>query len=281
MRYNFDLFLYLFTQLAFHVVGQTDEGCIIGSEAFVPGQSFGDAFRTQCGEPSEWPCFCNPGLERDAECPYCSFITGEGTLYCSKDGQNITFPDGSIQRECSCQIPADPTEKPIGRCTTLPNGCNWLDLEGNDVTIENGASFGNLIDGACGSGVEWPSFCLIPPGSSGGDDYVFDYPYCVFSDTGDQEIICARDGEEVTYTDRDDFEVNCTCSVTVKGGARSSCSVGDPPRTDPTDAPVASPTDPSGGEPTGSNSQSSSSRISPLLVPVISSFLALLTLVVR
>ena len=148
--------------LAVAVSQDTSEQCSIGDLDFVSGESFGEAFRIECGDPSEWPCFCRPGLERDAECPYCSYRAGDGTLYCAKNGQTVTFPDGSIQRECTCQVPDDPTQDKVSTCTILDAGCSWLDLEGNDIVIPEGESFGDLIDGACGSGTDWPSFCFIP-----------------------------------------------------------------------------------------------------------------------
>ncbi len=234
-----------FSALRGLIVCAQDEVCTIGDQSFLPGESFGDAVPTRCGDTDEWPCFCNPELPNSAECPYCSFSAGDGTLYCAKDGQNVTFRDGSISRACTCEIPDDPTESPIRDCTVIAaaTGCNWFDLNGDPVFFEDGESFGDSIDGACGPSAEWPSFCYVPPGSAGGDDFVIDYPYCVFSDTASGEDLCSKDGETLDYVNNNDTELSCNCAYSTADGPITTCDrIGSsPPR--PSDPPDESTTD--------------------------------------
>jgi hypothetical protein len=242
--------------MALSILGQDDEVCVIGDETFVPGENMGDAFSTRCGSTDEWPCFCNPILPQDAECPYCTFAAGDGTLHCAKDGQNITFRDGSISRACTCEIPDDPTESPIRNCDVVVPalGCSWFDLNGDPVFFENGESFGDLIDGVCGPASEWPSFCYVPPGSSGGDEFLIDYPYCIYTDTESGEVLCTKDGETTEYLDEDNTELSCTCAYSSTDGPDPTCERVPPSPTTPTNAPTpAAPVRPpsSGGLPRG------------------------------
>lgn len=238
------------------VLAQDDQVCVFGEQSFLPGENLGDAFSTRCGAVDEWPCFCNPILPNSAECPYCGFSAGDGTLYCAKDGQNITFRDGSISRACTCEIPDDPTEDPIRECevVALEAGCNWFDLNGNPIYFENGESFGDSLgeEGLCGPTSEWPSFCYVPPGSAGGDDFLIDYPYCVFNDVDSGQDLCARDGETVDYVNEEGTSLSCTCAYTSADGPNPTCErVPSTPNAPPppTSAPVKPK--PSGGLPLG------------------------------
>lgn len=229
---------------------QNDTTCIFNGQSFLSGENLGDAFLNRCGTSSDWPCFCNPTLEWGAECPYCTFSSGDGNLYCASDGDNVTFRDGSISRECSCEIPDDPTLEPVRKCIVAPAalGCNWFDEEGNVVFVEDGKSFGDSGGGACGPASEFPSFCYVPSGSVGADDFLIDYPYCVFDDAESGEVLCTQDGETVEYVDREGDNLRCTCSYTKEDGPNPECeksasgSPGSPtnaPKTSP--APAASP----------------------------------------
>jgi len=157
--------------------------------------------------------------------PYCGFVTGDGTLYSAKDGENITFQDGTISRLCSCEVPADPTAPPIRSCEVIPSdlGCNMLDLNGNPVFIQNGESLGNLIVGACGPASQWPSYCYVPPGSSGGNDFLIEYPYCVFSDTNSRVDVCAKNVSTVDYVDQNGTSLSCYCNYTLASGSNPNC----------------------------------------------------------
>lgn len=218
--------IWLLASLCSSVFAQSDPTtCVIGESSFVLGENLGDAFLTRCGSTDEWPCFCNPNLPNNAECPYCPFAAGDGSLYCARDGQNITFRDGSISRLCTCEILDDPTADPIRECEVILSeaGCNWFDLNGNEVFVENGESFGDTVDGVCGPATEWPSFCYVRPGSSGGDDFLIDYPYCVFDDANSGQEVCARDEETIEYVNSDGTTLKCSCSYTSEGGPDPTC----------------------------------------------------------
>lgn len=231
--------------LSGRALAQSDQVCVIAGQTFAPGENFGASFPTRCGDTDEWPCFCNPDLPESAYCPYCSFSAGDGTLYCAKDGQNITFQDGSISRDCTCEIPEDPTENPIRNCAVAPSnaGCNWFDANGDPIVFEDGASFGDYLDGACGPAADWPSYCYVPPGSSGGDDFLIDYPYCISTDTASGEQRCSKSGETLEYTDDEGIELRCNCTYTPEDGPTTDCEqIGTaPPMAPSTEQPDEAP----------------------------------------
>lgn len=86
------------------------------------GESYGDALGTSCSNPEKFPCFCNPDLPGQIECPYCGFPsqdpeTGAPILYCAKHNETIEYVDaGSVSKICTCQVPEDPLEDPISSC---------------------------------------------------------------------------------------------------------------------------------------------------------------------
>eukprot|EP00934_Nitzschia_sp_Nitz4_P008633 Nitzschia sp. Nitz4//scaffold75_size92586//48963//49832//NITZ4_004856-RA/size92586-processed-gene-0.9-mRNA-1//1//CDS//3329557708//8623//frame0 len=223
-------------------VGADEDVCIIDDVEFARGDNLGEHVQIVCGSYEEWPCFCNPDLDRMAECPYCSFTTGSGSRYCARDGETILFEDGSISRNCSCTIPINPAEDPVRVCTTIyPDvtvGCNWYNSDGDLVLYENMTSFGETLEGVCGSASEWPTYCLVPEGSSGGDDYSFHYPYCVFDDTASGSEVCAQDGSNVTYLNEEGEEYFCTCTYTIAEGQNTTCTRTSTPVVTPTPAPV-------------------------------------------
>ncbi|KAG7366924.1 hypothetical protein IV203_029594 [Nitzschia inconspicua] len=230
------------------------------------GESVGNSFPTRCGDPSEWPCFCEPQLTFQAFCPYCGFSDGAGTLYCARDGETITFTDGSIVRVCSCAFdPADPTEQPMRNCTTgnspvespstgapvespstgapvLSGQCVLPDAEGDLVEIDNGESFGDLIQGACGPASQWPSFCRVLDDQG---DFDFLYPYCVFNDVNSEEgndgPLCAMDGEVISYIDENNVQQTCNCTISQDGLAQPECEDGGPVSSPTTSAPSGVP----------------------------------------
>jgi hypothetical protein len=119
------------------------------------------------------------------------------------------------------------------------------------VTIEDGESFGTLIEGVCGPSKDWPSYCNVDLASTisrqqNGGDYNAEYPYCIFENTESGEPVCARNNEEVTFTDDTDVAVICGCLYLnpALGGAQSTCREAEPttpPVSDPSIAPTAAP----------------------------------------
>ena len=161
-----------------------------GTKTFQRGESYGVYLPTRCNQPSKFPCFCNPDLYTQVECPYCSFRTGNGDLLCAKHEQTVSFPvpgsdDARDIETCMCWVPEDPTQKPFDACSvSSPSMDDSLEKNsdnGNDVYSNGGIegcdvfnpttgkiviipieeSFADYleVDGACGDGVEWPAYC--------------------------------------------------------------------------------------------------------------------------
>lgn len=239
---------------------ELDNGGVV---TFENGESYGEYLPTRCGAPSEFPCFCNTAMQNQIQCPYCSFATGSGELYCGKDQETIEFQDSDLMRSCTCQIPEDPTQQPIRTCrstflpTTPPEGrssCSVKVLDGSTVSVPNGASFGTLVEGACGSAREWPAFCNtdISTGVSRQAENV-EYPYCIFENTFSGATVCARANQDIEFRDDNGIDLTCTCLVAspTLGGAESSCRRTDstdstpvPATPRPTPQPTAAPVDP-------------------------------------
>ena len=168
---------------------------------FQDGESYGSYVTTRCGSTTQYPCYCDLAATNKIYCPYCGFVTGDGILYCAKDQQTISFVDGTITRQCNCTFPPNSTY-PLRVCTVIPNGSapvatppvssppttgtgvptptagggggggvsggcpvTITNPNGNtNVTvIANGASFGDLYQGACGPSSTWPAFCFTGP----------------------------------------------------------------------------------------------------------------------
>mmetsp|Transcript_20327 Transcript_20327/g.32735 ORF Transcript_20327/g.32735 Transcript_20327/m.32735 type:complete len:304 (+) Transcript_20327:189-1100(+) len=237
------------------------------------GENVGASFTTRCGNSTEWSCFCDPSLEYQVYCPFCGFSAGDGSFYCGADGETISFQDGSIVRVCSCEFTADPAADPIRNCTIQEGGlpsfpisaqCVFPDADGNLLEFENGESFGDLIEGACGPASEWPSFCRVLD-EQGAFDWT--YPYCVYNDVNSGEILCANDGETVSYIDANNAEKNCTCIVTSEGVPEPDCGEAAPTVA----APSEPPTSPSNGtSPTPAPAPSGGTGSPPTAPPTLS-----------
>jgi hypothetical protein len=224
-------------------------------QEYQAGESVGDSFVTRCGDSSEWPCFCDPQLTFQAFCPYCGFSDMDGTLHCARDGETISYQDGSITRVCSCALdPDDPAAEPMRNCTveggdgspdetpTFDGQCTLPDAEGNLVEIDNGESFGDLIEGACGPASIWPSYCRVLD-EDGNFDFL--YPYCVFDDVSleDSETgsLCAMDGDVIEFTDENNVPQSCNCTISEDGTAQPECDNLAPVPSTPTDFPSFTP----------------------------------------
>jgi hypothetical protein len=145
------------------------------------------------------------------------------------------------------------------------------------VTIEDGESFGTLIEGVCGPAKDWPSFCNVGLASTisrqqnGGDNNV-EYPYCIFENTESGEPVCAQNKEEVTFPDETGVAVICGCLYLnpALGGAQSTCREAElttpPPVSDPSIAPTVAP------ETKGSSASKASSLLAVLCIAHIMVF---------
>jgi hypothetical protein len=243
---------------------EMDSGQVI---TFANGESYGDYLTTRCGSSEEFPCFCNPALHNQIECPYCGFASGNGSLYCAKDQETISYADGGVTRTCSCEIPDDPFEEPIRSCsvggpppTNAPivppptNGCTFTLPDGEIVTLEDGESFGNLIEGVCGPAEDWPAFCNTDVANTiSRQSNNAEYPYCIFQNTASGDPVCARNSEMVAFKDDNDVDMTCSCLYlnAALGGAQPVCRPTND-LTPPTSVPTMAPTSPM--EPKGASS---------------------------
>ena len=109
------------------------------------------------------------------------------------------------------------------------------------MTFLDGESFGDLIEGVCGSVDEWPSFCSASP-EGDGNDFFIDYPYCVFDDAVNG-VVCAKHGEEIVYADVNGIVLNCTCTYSGEDGLQSTdCAPsGELVTVAPVDVPTSPP----------------------------------------
>lgn len=198
---------------------------------FTQGESYGDYLTTRCDSPQNFPCFCNPSMWNQIECPYCGFLAGDGILHCARDDETISFKDGSITRTCSCEIPDDPSQDPIGICEEgalsptsapsapiiagPPNTCSFENSSGEIEFVEDGNDFGVELQGVCGSGLYWPYKCdsskSVISTISGQEVSGAVYPYCIFDDTPSNNVVCARAGEQVEYVNQDGVSLVCGC----------------------------------------------------------------------
>ena len=102
----------------------TEPGCNVplgnGQTEFFPeGASFGNLVTNQCGNSTEFPCFCASLSEPNSiRCPYCPFVDINNNTICARSGENATFYNqlGAYQT-CRCQYAGNGTANVA--CTTL------------------------------------------------------------------------------------------------------------------------------------------------------------------
>jgi plastocyanin len=137
--------------------GSTADTCTIDGQIFQRGDNLGEAFVTVCGSPDLFPCFCNPDIDGQAECPYCGFETTGNGYRCAKGGETITFIDvAGVGQSCGCVVPDSPAS-PICTCTEDSDAqvCDITLSDGEKVKILPGERVGS--DPVCGR--NFPCFC--------------------------------------------------------------------------------------------------------------------------
>jgi hypothetical protein len=113
-----------------------------------------------------------------------------------------------------------------------PNNCTFTKPNGEIVTIKHEGSFGNLIEGVCGSAEEWPAFCNMDLGNTiTRSANNAEYPYCIFQNTASGDPVCVRSNEEVTFKDENGVAMTCSCLYlhATLGGAQATCQKADNP----------------------------------------------------
>jgi hypothetical protein len=165
---------------------------------------------SRCGSADDFPCFCNPNIPGQVECPYCSFATfAETNPLCATHNQQVTFLDvNGVSQTCGCQIP-QPFSTPTFSCVPTPTDDDadttcW-------ITLANGSreqyNRGDLITGRetrCGSDF----FCRCNPDVQG----QMECPFCTFA-TDDGGLACAHDDESVFLTNPQGNELVCSCQI--------------------------------------------------------------------
>lgn len=94
-----------------------------GDVVFQDGESYGDYLPNRCGP--EFPCFCNPSVQGNIECPFCAFVNNVNDLACAHAGNDVTFINTNDQYVlCTCLDDLDsvcvPTPDPTPNPTTNP-----------------------------------------------------------------------------------------------------------------------------------------------------------------
>jgi hypothetical protein len=233
--------------------GQEDDGGVTGEKVdvrrdtcsitlpsgetrvFNRGDSLGQVMPNRCGKNENFPCFCNPDLREQIECPYCRFPSESGVLVCAKDGETVFYTDlDGVDQTCECEIPDDPTQPFRTNCSgggVDPSETDVCTLElenGTFMTFQNGESYGEYLETRCGPSSEWPCYCDT---SLPGHVYC---PYCGFAD-GEGQLYCARDNGSVDFEDAGVYR-SCSCEFSsdrTQKPTKTCTSSLDPPTLSP------------------------------------------------
>jgi hypothetical protein len=211
--------------------------CILNGVTYQTGESLGNSFVTRCGSVLEWPCYCAPGKNPPADCPYCSMADLDQGLVCAKDGETVSIVNlNGISQSCSCSVSIDgiPQDSCVDEDTENNNDdqykveefCTIQVANGTTMSFENGESLGELLPTRCpGGGSAYPCYC-----NTALEDQV-DCPYCTWVDfRGD--LICSRQAESIFYERAPGEYVECACSSDFISSCKS---------TGPTSPPVWTP----------------------------------------
>jgi hypothetical protein len=198
-------FLYIFVTPYRSVVAQ--DSCIFDFGTFQRGESLGSAFETRCGSSGDYPCYCNPDVDDQIECPYCGVATSTPNLLrCAKDGQTIQVIDLEGRgQSCTCDA-SDPTD-PQPVCVEDESAlvCTFAMEDGTTVTRQPGEEIG--FESRCGDESNYP--CICNPNLP----MQIECPYCSFATTQRDALLCVAEGETVSFVDVDGRGQNCTCEL--------------------------------------------------------------------
>ena len=223
-----------------------DEYCVVtdpstGVSVFYEnGQSFDRWMDVPCGHGLEASCTCNTALPTKIECPYCVIDQEYDVQICALKNERVTFEDieTGVYQSCKCIIddpltggslvecqeevrptpapsPHNSGPTPVPPTAGEPGGCITILDSFNEIFTSEGDSFGDLVEGVCGSSFDFPATCNTAFSNG------IEYPYCQFS--AREGIVCAEDGQTLTYTALDGEVLSCDCSYTQASGPRSTC----------------------------------------------------------
>lgn len=195
---------------------------------YAPGQEV-DALNP-CGSQKRYPCYCNPNMEGQLECPYCTVANGD-SLECLKDQETKEFNIfGAEGQSCVCNyamrtnlnFPALPTCNGGTGCVVQENNGAFAFYNNGDVIQRK--------DGVCGTG--FPYICDTSGSFAATNN--LKYPYCDFEDQNGA-FKCAQDGGTIALIDANGMDVRCSCEITTSGTALKQCrSILTAPPTVPT-----------------------------------------------
>ncbi len=211
--------------------------CSINGVTFQAGEPLGETFISRCGSSSDFPCFCQPDLPTQIDCPLCGIATQdneEGLVCALIDGPlvNVTSLDGEA-KECLCRRDLNGNPETIcflqgstleDASTSTPLNDDVCTLEWADGSVDvfqDGQSYGELFIEPCRNPSEYPCFCnvSIPEKRS--------CPYCaVTTNTGD--IACGRIGETFVLVDENQEEISCDCQEDLEAVCSPASTAGTP-----------------------------------------------------
>ena len=248
--------------------GNEDDYCVVtdpstGETTFYEnGEAFDFWVDVPCGHGLEFPCRCNTDLPSKVECPYCVIPQEYDVHICALKNERVTFEDietgeyqsclcliddplrGGSLVDCEEEVRPTPAPSPSNAGPTLvpptadePGGCITVLDDFNEVFTEEGDSFGDLVGGVCGDHFDFPAFCNTAFSNG------IEYPYCQFS--AREGVVCASDGQTLTYTTFVGDSLSCDCKYTQENGAQATCR-GAPTPTSPTfpSPPIRPPSSP-------------------------------------
>lgn len=205
------------TKSRFFVAAQ--DSCDFDFGSFQRGESLGSSFENRCGISDDFPCFCNPDLDGQVECPYCGFATSTPNLLrCVADGQTIKLIDlDGKGQSCTCDA-SDPTD-PQPLCFEDESAlvCTFEMEDGTTVTKQPGEETG--LDSRCGDASKFPCFC------NPSMDSQVECPYCSFATNDEDTLLCLEEGESGSFIDADGLGQECICElgITPAFPANPSC----------------------------------------------------------
>jgi hypothetical protein len=133
----------------------------------------------------------------------------------------------------ACGIAACDTDLvPVAGCRldgvidTTPDDavCAVTLADGTVTQFSEGQSFGDLVPGPCSPAADYPCECRTLSEDDG-----IRCPYCPFL-TQNQDTVCARDGESVTFINTDGISQTCSCDYLGNNEVGVFCESVNPPQ---------------------------------------------------
>jgi hypothetical protein len=199
------------------------------------GEEVNNVAVNPCGSLSKYPCYCNPNVEGQLNCPYCTVTNGD-TTECLLDKEtkrfNI-FGDGGKACECDYSLRKS-FNFPANSSCDAHYGCAVEEASGEITFYTDGESIEGKT-GICGS--NYPFIC--DRSAINTVDFLA-YPYCQFTVEGGTTK-CVKDGDTISFIDENGKNVECKCEASSLGPKVDCTTI---PQSTLTDLPTQSPIDP-------------------------------------